>query len=72
MTSFETYDPDKHNRDTPQETFGPVVKIDRHEDGQIFVITLNRPHRLNLRRPARAKSVMSWNHRAGLRRSQSR
>ena len=34
MTSYETYDPEKHNRDTPQETFGPVVKIDRHEDGR--------------------------------------
>lgn len=47
MTSYETYDPEKHDRDTPQETFGPVVKIDRHEDGRIFVITLNRPHRMN-------------------------
>ncbi|MCH7864313.1 MAG: GNAT family N-acetyltransferase, partial [Proteobacteria bacterium] len=47
MPEYETYDPSKHNRDTPQETFGPVVKIDRHEDGRIFVITLNRPHRMN-------------------------
>ncbi len=32
-------------RDMEQE--GPVVKIDRHEDGKIWVITLNRPHRMN-------------------------
>lgn len=47
MTAYEAYDPEKHNRDTPQQTFGPVVKVDRHADGQIFVITLNRPHRMN-------------------------
>lgn len=46
-TQYETYDPKKHDRDTPQETFGPVVRVDRHEDGQIHVITMNRPHRLN-------------------------
>ncbi len=45
--AYETYDPQKHNRDTPQSVFGPVVKIDKHEDGRIYVITLNRPHRLN-------------------------
>ena len=32
-------------RDMEQE--GPVVKIDRHEGGKIWVITLNRPHRMN-------------------------
>jgi enoyl-CoA hydratase/carnithine racemase len=47
MAQHEEYDPAKHNRDTPQETFGPVVKIDRHEDGRIYVITMNRPHRMN-------------------------
>lgn len=46
-TQYETYDPEKHGRDTPQETFGPVVKVDKHEDGQIYVITMNRPHRMN-------------------------
>ncbi len=44
---YETYDPAKHNRSTPQETFGPVVKVDKLEDGGIHLITLNRPHRLN-------------------------
>ncbi len=47
MPEYEAYDPEKHGRDTPQEVFGPVVKVERHEDGKIFVITLNRPHRLN-------------------------
>jgi enoyl-CoA hydratase/carnithine racemase len=47
MATYETYDPAKHRRDTPQETFGPVVKVDKREDGQIHVITLNRPHRMN-------------------------
>jgi enoyl-CoA hydratase/carnithine racemase len=47
MPEYETYDREKHGRDTPQEVFGPVVKVERHEDGKIFVITLNRPHRLN-------------------------
>ena len=47
MPEYETYDPSKHNRDTPQETFGPVVKVEKHEDGKIHVITLNRPHRMN-------------------------
>ena len=46
-TQYETYDPEKHGRDTPQETFGPVVKVDKLEDGQIYVITMNRPHRMN-------------------------
>src|SRR5262249_36872073 len=32
-------------RNQPQ--VGPVVKVDHHEDGRIWVITLNRPHRLN-------------------------
>ena len=44
---YETYDPVKHRRDTPQSTFGPVVKVDKLEDGGIYLITLNRPHRLN-------------------------
>ncbi len=44
---YETYDPAVHNRATPQETFGPVVKVDKLEDGGIYLITLNRPHRLN-------------------------
>ena len=44
---YATYDPAVHNRATPQETFGPVVKVDRLEDGGIHLITLNRPHRLN-------------------------
>ena len=44
---YETYDPAKHNRSTPQETFGPVVKVEKLEDGGIYLITLNRPHRLN-------------------------
>ena len=47
MPEYETFDPEKHKRDTPQETFGPVVKVDKHEDGKIHVITLNRPHRMN-------------------------
>jgi len=46
-SEYETYDPEKHDRDTPQSTFGPVVKVDKHEDGQIHVITMNRPHRMN-------------------------
>ena len=46
-TEYETYDPAKHDRDTPQETFGPVVKVDKEEGGQVHVITMNRPHRLN-------------------------
>ena len=33
------------NRNTKQE--GPVVIIDKHEDGRIWVITMNRPHRMN-------------------------
>ncbi|MCY3569625.1 MAG: enoyl-CoA hydratase/isomerase family protein [Chloroflexi bacterium] len=44
---YETYDPAKHNRSTPQEVFGPVVKVDKLEDGGVYLITLNRPHRLN-------------------------
>ncbi len=47
MPEYETYDPSKHNRDTPQETFGPVVQVEKHEGGKIHVITLNRPHRMN-------------------------
>lgn len=43
----ETYDPAKHDRHTPQSVFGPVVKVDTVEDGQIHVITMNRPHRMN-------------------------
>ena len=46
-TEQQAYDPAQHGRDTPQSTFGPVVKTERHEDGQIYVITLNRPHRMN-------------------------
>ncbi|MXX81566.1 MAG: enoyl-CoA hydratase/isomerase family protein [Chloroflexi bacterium] len=44
---YETYDPAKHNRSTPQEVFGPVVKVDKLENGGVYLITLNRPHRLN-------------------------
>lgn len=44
---FEAYDPERHGRDTPQSTFGPVVKVDRLEDGRIHIITMNRPHRMN-------------------------
>jgi hypothetical protein len=33
------------NRNTKQQ--GPVVIIDKHEDGKIWVITMNRPHRMN-------------------------
>ncbi len=44
---YETYDPAVHNRATPQEVFGPVVKVDKLEDGGVYLITLNRPHRLN-------------------------
>jgi enoyl-CoA hydratase/carnithine racemase len=47
MTPTESYDPDRHGRDTPQETFGPVVKVEKEAGGGIYVITLNRPHRLN-------------------------
>ena len=47
MADYEQYDETKHKRDTPQETFGPVVKIDKHEGGKIYVITMNRPHRMN-------------------------
>ncbi len=32
-------------RNAKQE--GPVVVIDKHEDGKIWVITMNRPHRMN-------------------------
>ncbi len=44
---YETYDPAKHNRSTQQEIFGPVVKVDKLEGGGVYLITLNRPHRLN-------------------------
>ena len=44
---YETYDPAIHNRSTSQEIFGPVVKVDKLEDGGVYLITLNRPHRLN-------------------------
>ncbi len=47
MPEYETYDPAVHNRSTPQELFGPVVKVDVLEEGGIHLITLNRPHRLN-------------------------
>ena len=47
MSEYETYDPAKHNRATPQEIFGPVVKVDKLDDGAVYLITLNRPHRLN-------------------------
>ena len=30
-----------------QEQVGPVVLVDKHEGGKIWVITLNRPHRMN-------------------------
>ena len=32
-------------RDVEQQ--GPVVALDRHADGRIWVITINRPHRMN-------------------------
>jgi enoyl-CoA hydratase/carnithine racemase len=44
---YNGYDPAVHNRDTPQDVFGPVVIVDRYEDGRIHVITMNRPHRMN-------------------------
>ena len=47
MAEYEIYDPAVHNRATPQETFGPVVKVEKLEGGGIHLITLNRPHRLN-------------------------
>ena len=47
MPEYETYDAAVHNRATPQELFGPVVKVDILEDGGVYLITLNRPHRLN-------------------------
>ena len=47
MPEYETYDAAVHNRATPQEIFGPVVKVDILDDGGIYLITLNRPHRLN-------------------------
>ena len=47
MPAYEPTTRGKHGRDTPQETFGPVVKVDKHADGKIYVITLNRPHRMN-------------------------
>ena len=47
MTAREAYDPARHGRDTPQDTFGPEVLVDRAAEGRIHVITLNRPHRLN-------------------------
>ena len=46
-TTQQTYDPARHNRDTPQSVFGPVVRVEKLEDGQIHLITLNRPHRMN-------------------------
>lgn len=46
-TRFEQYDPARHGRDTPQSTFGPVVLVDKVEDGRIHIITMNRPHRMN-------------------------
>ena len=33
------------NRNTKQQ--GPVVLIDKHEGGKIWVITMNRPQRMN-------------------------
>ena len=47
MSPIEPYDPQRHGRDTAQETFGPVVKVEKEGGGGIHVITLNRPHRLN-------------------------
>ena len=32
-------------RDSKQE--GPIVGIDKYEGGKIYVITMNRPHRMN-------------------------
>ncbi|PCJ17004.1 MAG: hypothetical protein COB04_09760, partial [Gammaproteobacteria bacterium] len=36
---------EKTNRNTQQE--GDVVLVDKQADGQIWVITMNRPHRMN-------------------------
>ena len=47
MSPNEPYDPDRHGRNTPQETFGSVVKVEKEAGGGIYLITLNRPHRLN-------------------------
>ena len=47
MTQPSVYDPERHDRDTPQSTFGPVVKVEKFEGDQIHVITMNRPHRMN-------------------------
>ena len=47
MSPIEHYDSQRHGRDTAQETFGPVVKVEKEGGGGIHVITLNRPHRLN-------------------------
>ena len=47
MPEYEKYDREKHGRDTPQETFGPVVMVDKLEGGKIHLITMNRPHRMN-------------------------
>ena len=34
-------------RDSPQSEFGPVVRVEKLEGGKIYVIILNRPHRMN-------------------------
>ena len=47
MADYAEYDPSIHNRSTPQEIFGPVVKVDVLEDGGVHLITMNRPHRMN-------------------------
>ncbi|MDO8672808.1 MAG: enoyl-CoA hydratase-related protein, partial [Dehalococcoidia bacterium] len=41
----ELHKPVETGRDAQQE--GPVVAVDTYEDGKIYVITLNRPHRMN-------------------------
>ena len=43
MPEYEQYDREKHGRDTPQETFGPVVMVDKLEGGKIHLITMHRP-----------------------------
>ena len=37
MSPTESYDPDRHGRDTPQETFGPVVKVETAAGGGIWI-----------------------------------
>ncbi|MBI2864905.1 MAG: enoyl-CoA hydratase/isomerase family protein [Chloroflexi bacterium] len=41
----ELHKPVDTGRDAQQ--VGPVVTVDKYEDGKIYIITLNRPHRMN-------------------------